>query len=98
MPVYVWRGRVIDSSGCTSPIVMSWVMLSRTCTRISVGERFFSIAISVVILLIVFYLVFLSLWLAMLLLLRYLGLVLLIRTIFTLGILVESHIFLVILV
>src|SRR2546425_12197210 len=44
---------------------MSWVMLSRTCTRISMGERFFALAMSAVISSIVFSPVLLSQRLAM---------------------------------
>src|SRR5205809_44708 len=83
----VWSGRVMDSSGCTSPIVMSCVMLSKTCTRISEGERFFWLAISVVISSIVFSPVLLSQRLAISSLLKYRELASLISTILPSGLL-----------
>src|SRR2546426_748026 len=63
-------------------MVMSCVMLSRTCTRISVGERFFSLAISVVISSIVFSPLLFSQRLAMSSLPKYRALASLISTIF----------------
>src|SRR6266480_3623617 len=66
-------------------MVMSWVMLSRTCTRISVGDRFFSVAISVVISSIVFSPLLFSQRLAMSSLPKYRELASLISTIFPSG-------------
>src|SRR5437879_10127656 len=75
-------------------MVMSWVMLSRTCTRISVGDRFFSQAISVVISSIVFSPLLFSQRLAMSSLPKYRALASLISTIFPSGFLAMCPLFL----
>src|SRR6059036_3177009 len=73
---------------------MSWVMLSRTCTRISMGERFFALAMSAVISSIVFSPVLLSHRLAMSSLPKYRELASLISTILPSGFLAMCPFFL----